>query len=92
MHGGCNSEKDLKKASRGEYDGADLKSGITLDLWFYIKAVQLASNYILIESVDQVQRWSKSEKKIILGPRPHNEGQSSSYQLPIKDVPERHKI
>ena len=58
------SEKELKKEGRGSYDGSvDLNSGIVIVRWFDNKAVQLISNYIGIEPIDEVKRWSKSVGK-----------------------------
>ena len=38
--------------------------------WFDNKAVQLISNYIGIEPIDEVERWSKSIGKMITVSRP----------------------
>ena len=65
------SEKELKKEGRGSYDGSvDLNSGIVIVRWFDNKAVQLISNYIGIEPIDEVERWSKSAGKMITVSRP----------------------
>ena len=66
------SEKELKKEGRGSFDGSvDLNSGCCIILWFDNKPVQLASNYIFIDPVDSVQRWSQSERKMTSVHRAH---------------------
>lgn len=71
---GCNvkTEKVLKKEGRGSFDGAfDRNSGLVIIRWFDNKAVQLASNYIDVDPVSTVQRWSKEARKMIDVPRPN---------------------
>ena len=54
------------------FDGSvDLNSGCCTVPWFDNKPVQLASNYVFIDPVDSIQRWAKSEKKVINVPRSH---------------------
>ena len=61
----------IKKEGRGSYDGSvDLNSGIVIVRWFDNKAVQLISNDIGIEPIDEVERWSKSARKMITVSRP----------------------
>ena len=48
----------------------DLNSGILIVRWFDNKAFQLISNYIGIEPIDEVERWSKSAGKMITVSRP----------------------
>ena len=66
------SEKELKKEEMGSFDGlVDLNSGCCIICWFDNKPVQLASNYVFIDPVDSVQRWSEIERKMISVPRSH---------------------
>ena len=53
------------------HDGlVDLNSGIVILRWFDNKAVQLISNYIGNEPIDEVEHWSKSARKMITVSRP----------------------
>ena len=66
------SEKELKEEGRRSFDDSvDLNSGCCIVRWFDKKPVQLALDYVFIDPMDSVQRWSKSERKMISVPRPH---------------------
>ena len=65
------SEKELKKEGRGSFDGSvDLNSGCCMVRSFNNKPVKLTSNYVFIDPVDSVQRWSKSKRKMTSVPTP----------------------
>ena len=65
------SENELKKEGRCSFYGSvDLNLGCCIARWFDNKPVQLASNYVFLNPMDSVQRWSKSERKIISVLRP----------------------
>ena len=51
-------------------DLVDLNSGIVILRWFDNKAVQLISNYIGNEPIDEAEHWSKSARKMITVSRP----------------------
>ena len=66
------SEKELRKAGRGSCDAAvNFNCGLSLNRLYDNKAAQLASNYIGADPVDEVQRWSKSGRKMIAVIRPN---------------------
>lgn len=65
------SDKDLKKSGRGSYDcKIDTNNAIIACKWYDNKIVHLLSNYIGPEPMDNVKRWSQTEKTKIDVQRP----------------------
>ena len=58
------SNKDLQKSARGapEYR-VDNNSGIIIVKWLDNSLVQLTSNYVGIEPMDQIEKWDKTADK-----------------------------
>ena len=63
---GCplQTNKDMNKAGRGAIDfKSDVGSGIVVVKWLDNNAVHIASNYVGVEPLGAVERWSPAEKK-----------------------------
>ena len=63
---GCplQTNKDMNKAGRGAIDfKSDAESGIVVVKWLDNNAVHIASNYVGVEPLGAVERWSPTEKK-----------------------------
>ena len=55
------SNKDLQKSARGASDyRVDNNSGIIIVKWLDKSVVQLSSNYVGIEPIDQIEKWDKT--------------------------------
>ena len=55
------SNKDLQKSARGASDyRVDNNSGIIIVKWLDKSVVQLYSNYVGIEPIDQIEKWDKT--------------------------------
>ena len=55
------SNEDLQKSARGASDyRVDNNSGIIIVKWLDNSVVQLTSNYVGIEPMDQIERWDKT--------------------------------
>lgn len=65
------STKDLEKEGRGAMDyRTDNNSGIVIARWVDNKTLQLCSNYVGIEPLGSVQRWSKADQRRVQVPSP----------------------
>ena len=63
--------KDLEKEGRGAMDyRTDNNSGIIITKWVDNKTLHLISNYVGIEPMESIQRWSKYEKRKVQVPCP----------------------
>ena len=58
------SNKDLQKSAMGASDyRIDNNSGIIIVKWLDNSVVQLTSNYVGIEPMDQIEKWDKTAGK-----------------------------
>ena len=58
------SNEDLQKSARGASDyRVDNNSGIIIVKWLDNSVVQLTSNYVGIEPMDQIEKWDKTAGK-----------------------------
>ena len=63
--------KDLEKEGRGAMDyRTDNNSGIIITKWVDNKTLHLIPNYVGIEPMESIQRWSKYEKRKVQVPCP----------------------
>ena len=63
---GCalNADKDLKRKGRGSLDyKSDMNSGIIVAKWYDNNAVHIASNFVGIEPMGTMERWSPQDKE-----------------------------
>ncbi|CAH1958842.1 unnamed protein product [Acanthoscelides obtectus] len=71
---GCQmkSDAELKKEGRGSFDFCTEKNeNIFAVKWFDNKTVHVVSTYIGLQPIENVKRWSSSEKKFIDLPQPY---------------------
>ena len=62
--------KDLKKQGRGAVDSiVDNNSGLVIVGWLQNRVVQLASNFIGIEPMNQIDRWCNKALKAVSCPK-----------------------
>lgn len=59
------SDKELANKGRGSSEQLTNADGITLGKWSESKSFILASNYLGVGNVDEIERWDTNEKKYI---------------------------
>lgn len=64
------TDADLKKEGRGAYDSRVSEDGIHVIKWMDNKPISLISTYCGVEPLDEVKRWSTSEKRFATVSRP----------------------
>lgn len=65
------TEKELRKKGRGSFDfKVEKDNNVLLVRWLDNKVVQLASSYAGVDTLDEVKRWSASDKTHVSVSRP----------------------
>lgn len=64
------SDAELKKEGRGAYDSRISEDGVKILKWVDNKPIHLISTFCSAEPLDEVKRWSTSEKRYLTIARP----------------------